>query len=74
MPNSDEMTIDEPYKHLRIKQKEYGKAGRLERSRMLDERQQVTGLDRKTLIRHMRGRVERKARERQRGRVCGSAV
>jgi IS30 family transposase len=74
MPNSDKMTIDERYKYLRIRQKKYSKAVRLERSRMLDEMEQVTGLDRKTLIRHMRGKIERKARQRQRGKVYGSAV
>jgi len=74
MPNNDEMTIDERYKYLRIRQKKYRKGGRLERTRMLDEMEQVTGLHRKTLIRHMRGRIERKRRKRQRGRVYGSAV
>ena len=44
MPNNDEMTIDERYKYLRIRQKTYGKAGRLERTGMLDEMEQVTGL------------------------------
>jgi hypothetical protein len=70
----DEMTIDERYKYLRIRQRQYGKVGRRERSRMLDEMEQVTGLNRKTLIRHMQRRIERKPRKRQRGKVYGSAV
>ena len=74
MPDNDEMTIDERYKYLRIRQKKYRKVGRLERTRMLDEMEQVTGLNRKTLMRHMHGRIERKARKRQRGRVYGSVV
>ena len=74
MPNNDEMTIDERYKYLRIRQKTYGKAGRLERTGMLDEMEQVTALNRKTLIRHMHGRIERQRRKGQRGKVYGSAV
>jgi hypothetical protein len=66
MPDEDKMTIDERYKYLRITQKRYVRASRKERSQMLDEMEQVTGLDRKTLIRHMKRRkIERKARSRQ---------
>jgi IS30 family transposase len=42
---------------------------------MLDEMEQVTGLDRKTLIRQMKKRkIERKVRRRQRGKSYGAAV
>ena len=69
MPHEDKMTIDERYKYLRIQQKRYQKAGRNERGQMLDEMEGVTGLNRKTLIRHMRKRViQRQARSRQRGK------
>ena len=54
------MTIDERYKYLRIRQRQYGKDGRQECSQILDEMEQVTGLDRKTLARHMHSRIERK--------------
>ncbi|MBC7129562.1 MAG: transposase family protein [Thermoplasmatales archaeon] len=74
MPNEEKMTIDERYKYLRIKQKPYLQAKRKERSRMLDEMEQVTGLERKTLIRHMNGRIERRARRRQRGNSYGAAL
>lgn len=75
MPSEDRMTIDERYKYLRIKKKPYRHARRKERSRMLDEMEQVTGLDRKTLIRHMKERrIERKARSRQRDKSYGWAV
>jgi len=75
MPNEEQMTIDERYKYLRIKQKRYVKASRTERSRMLDEMQQVTGLDRKTLIRHMhRKKIVRRPRRNQRGKAYGAAV
>ena len=75
MPNEEQMTIDERYKYLRIKQKRYVKASRTERSRMLDEMQQVTGLDRKTLIRHMhRKKIVRRPRRNQRGKAYGAEV
>jgi len=74
MARDDEMTIAERYKYLRIRQREYTKAGRAVRSRMLDEMVEVTGLDRKTLIRHMHHKIERKRRKRQRGKVYGGAV
>jgi hypothetical protein len=75
MPHQDKMTIDERYKYLRIKHEAYTRARRKERSRMLDEMEQVTGLDRKTLIRHMHKHgIERKVRRRQRGRSYGAAV
>ncbi len=45
-----------------------------ERSRLLDEMEEVTELHRKSLIRLMRGRLERKRRRRQRGRTYGAEV
>jgi hypothetical protein len=41
---------------------------------MLDEMEQVSDLDRKTLIRHMHCKIERKGRRRQRSKVHGGAV
>lgn len=74
MPNEEKMTIDERYKYLRIKQKQYLRARRRERSQMLDEMEQVTGLERKTLIRHMNGEIERRVRCRQRGNSYSAAL
>lgn len=75
MSSEEQMNIDERYKYLRIQQKRYVKANRTERSRMLDEMQQVTGLERKTLIRYMRRKkIERRARRRQRGKAYGTEV
>ncbi|MBC7234191.1 MAG: transposase family protein [Chloroflexi bacterium] len=74
MPNEEKMTIDERYKYLRIKQKQYVRATRKERSQMLNEMEQVTKLDRKTLIRHMKGAIVRKPRRKQRGKAYGAAV
>ncbi len=41
---------------------------------LLDEMQAVTGLERKTLIRLMHGSLERRSRQRQRGRTYGAEV
>lgn len=77
MPTQDKMTIDERLKYLRIQQPRYQKANRKERTRLLDEMERVTGLDRKTIIRHMgrkRNDLVRKPRRRQRGRTYGHEV
>ena len=74
MPNEEKMTIDERYKYLRMRQKVYLDASRKEASRLLDEMEQVSGLNRKTLIRHMNSRIARKPRRKQRGRTYGHQV
>jgi hypothetical protein len=75
MRSEEQMTIDERYKYLRIKQKGYVRANRKGRSQMLDEMQQVTGLNRKTLIRHMHSKkIARRTRRKQRGKAYGAAV
>ena len=74
MPNEDKMTIDERFKYLRMQKKRYAQMGRKERARMLDELEQVTGLNRKTLIRHMNGNPIRKPRRKQRGKTYGPEV
>ena len=68
------MTIEEQYKYLRLMQDRYWAGGKGERSRLLDEMEEVTGLHRKSLIRLMRGRLKRKRRRRQRGRTYGAEV
>jgi len=45
------MTINERRKYLRLVQKRYIKANRLERGRLLDEMETITGLYLKSLIR-----------------------
>ena len=74
MPERDTMTIDERRKYLKIMRPRYRKATRREQSALLDEMQQVTALNRKTLIRLMLGSLERKPRQRQRGRTYGAEV
>jgi hypothetical protein len=69
------MTIDERYEYLPRAQKHYLKAARKERSHLLDHMQHMTGLNRKTLIRHMsRKEIKRKPRRKQRGRTYGHQV
>ena len=74
MSSQERMTIQERIKYLRIMQRRYAGAGRGEKSGLLDEMEEVTGLDRKTLIRKMKGRLGRALRMRQRGRRYGAGV
>jgi hypothetical protein len=68
MPTQEKMNLDERLKYLRIIRRRYRQANRSQRGHLLDEMEQVTGLDRKTLIRHMKGPLQRKPRSKQRGR------
>jgi hypothetical protein len=74
MSTEEKMTIDERRKYLRLMQPRYVKAGRSEKGQLLDEMEVVTGLDRKTLIRLMKGSLERKRRSRERGATYGPEV
>ena len=68
------MTVNERRKYLRKMQERYYQAGRKERGRLLDEMEVVTELHRKSLIRLMKGSLERRPRRRQRGRTYGAEV
>jgi len=70
----EKLNIDERLKIMRGCRKAYGDANRRTKGRILDTLQEVTGLARKTVIRHLRGSCERKSRERQRGRKYGGEV
>lgn len=74
MATQEKMTINERYKYLRLVQERYWAAGRTERSSLLNELEEVTGLHRKSLIRLLRGGLKRKRRRRQRGRTYGAEV
>jgi hypothetical protein len=74
MPSEDKMPIDDRYKYLRRAQRQYLKCTRQERTELLNHMQQMTGLHRKTLIRHMNSKIERKPRIRQRGDTYGHEV
>ena len=68
------MTLVERSKHLRLIQSRYPRSSRPERSAKLPEAEQVTYLDRKTLIRRQHGNLTRKSRRLQRGRTYGREV
>ena len=74
MPTEIKMTIDERRKYLMIVRARYTASNRKGRTELLDEMQQVTALDRKTLIRLINGRLERRPRHRQRSRTYGHEV
>jgi hypothetical protein len=75
MPSDEPMTINERYKYLHKAQKQYLQATRKERSQLLDHMEHVTGLNRKTLTRHMnRKEIERQPRRKQRGKTYGYRV
>jgi len=68
------MNIDERRKYLRRMKKRYVQAGRKEQGRLLNEMEAVTELHGKSLVRLMNGSLERKSRQRQRGRTYGPEV
>ena len=74
MSYDDKMTINERYKYLRKMQKRYQKAKEKERSKLLDEMQEITGYHRKYLLRLINSKIIRKPRGRQRGRTYGVKV
>src|SRR5215218_7898096 len=69
------MTVDERRKCLKRMQRRYLAATREERSRLLDELAELTGLHRKSVVRLLKGpSLDRQPRRQQRGREYGSAV
>jgi hypothetical protein len=75
MPTEDEMTVSERRKYLKRLKPLYDKANRGEQSRLLTEMEQVTGLHRKSLLRLLHApSLERKKREKGRGRTYGQAT
>lgn len=73
MPTEDQMNIEERYKYLRLMKKRYTKAGRKEKTRLLDEMEEITGLHRKSLIR-LNSALSRKSRSKERGKTYGPDV
>ncbi len=75
MPTEDEMTLDERRKYLKRMKPRYLKAKRGERSALLSEMEQVTGMHRKSLTRLLHAEsLERKKRQSPRCRSYGKAV
>lgn len=75
MPDAERMTVDERRKCLKRMQRRYLAATREERSRLLDELAELTGLHRKSVVRLLKGpSLDRQPRRQQRGREYGAAV
>ena len=75
MPDAERMTVNERRKCLKRMQGRYLAASREERSRLLDELTELTGLHRYSVVRLLKGpSLERRPRRRQRGREYGAAV
>jgi hypothetical protein len=74
-PTEEPMTVNERRKYLQQRKRAYEPASRAERSRLLTEMQQVTGLHRKSLLRLLHaGSLARKKRTTPRKRTYGLAV
>jgi len=80
MPNDEKMSVDERRKYLKLVAPRYAKAKRIERSKLLTEIGEVTGLHRKSLIRLMHlpslERTPKKPRFRRKryGTAVGDAI
>jgi hypothetical protein len=76
MPSDEKMSVDERRKYLKLVAPRYVKARRAERSKLLTEMREVTGLHRKSLLRlmHMPSLERAPRRRRFRRRRYGGAV
>jgi len=74
MSTSEEMSIDERLKYLRLMKPRYVKAGRKEKGRLLGDMAAVTGYNRKHLIELLSGDLGRHPRRGARGRMYGPEV
>lgn len=75
MPTEEQMTINERRKYVKLMKPRYQQARRAERSRLLTEMQEVTGLHRKSLLRLLHASsLNRKKRTTPRKRSYGLAV
>lgn len=71
MSETDPMNVNERRKYLHKMWGRYRKAGKQEKTRLLDEMEAVTGLHRKSILRTINGQLSRKKRRRERGRAYG---
>lgn len=75
MPTEEQMTVNERRKYLKLMKPRYQQAKRAERSRLLSEMEEVTGLHRKSLLRLLHARsLNRKKRTTPRKRTYGLAT
>jgi hypothetical protein len=63
------MKTDEMYKYLRRQRPYYEQASRKGKGQLLNEMERITGRHRKVLIRLLKGPLQRRPRQRQRGRT-----
>jgi hypothetical protein len=71
MSETDPMDINERRKYLHKMWERYRKAGKQDKTRLLDEMEAVTGLHRKSIVRTINGQLSRKKRSRERGKMYG---
>lgn len=74
MSETEAMDIDERRKYIHKMWGRYRTSNKMEKGRLLDEIQAVTGMHRKAILRLLNGRLSRKKRSRERGRVYGVEV
>lgn len=75
MPTEDEMSLNERRKYLKRMKARYLQASRRERSQLLSEMEQMTGMHRKSLTRLLHeASLERKPRQTARARSYGAEV
>lgn len=74
MSEKDEMTINERRKYLHKMWGLYRDAPKKQKSKMLDDMEHVTGMNRKSIIRILNGRLSRKKRTNERGPSYGRNV
>jgi hypothetical protein len=74
-PTAEPMNVNDRRKYLQVRKRGYQQAGRADRSRMLSEMEQETGLHRKSLLRLLHApSLARQKRTTPRPRAYGSAV
>jgi len=69
MSETDPMDVNERRKYLHKMWGRYRKAGKQEKTQLLDEMEAVTGLHRKSILRTINGQLSRKKRIRERGKT-----
>ena len=74
MSETDPMNINERRKYLYKMWGRYKKANKLQKNKLLNEMEAITGMHRKSIIRLLNNRLSRKKRSRERGRTYGVDV
>lgn len=74
MAETDPMTINERRKYIHKIWGRYRDSSKQEKSLLLDEAAQITGLHRKSILRILNGRLSRKPRAKNRGKTYGPTV